>query len=1269
MKAAFFARRRWVWILAYVLVPAAARGQARPPVQEAVAPAPEASEAALVQGAQPGETLRILYTGKLLGYFRTPDQQSMDPTSPCGKRLRPSRPASEFDTVIKTLTEKANASTPVPTVLLGTGDNFAPEIEARTFCDSPKSFGPSRAPKDLFCYDFVSNPTEPKWISGSELAKQRLDDPTTLRSRLAHGDGILPADNVAQFFVNEGYAALVPGKHDFEFGPERLRLLARYLATTPIPKANNRLHGESVQMLAANLVIKTEWKTDHKPLPDTKLHPWFTPRFPTAAEMTGQAKIDLQFSGLSDGATVYPWFRGLTLNLSEKEVPQEILDKVEKSQFLLCPAKDGDPNGISRDCTTLTPKRVTDEKLHYRLDFPWRDRGQLATLEPDQNYGFCVRVQRDIPAKDEHQGPVFCVRFSTYTPFFQYPWGHTGSKCQQPKQDKCYRNPEPYVLLEKAKHGSLPTDAVIFGVVAPGLGEHVGMLNLSWWNGSRGSDLKTQTAVTEPDEALRQMLAAFERKYKEENKSQFGGIRVLLAQMSPEAAQVLATRLGSFQVVISAADADRATVDDVSTTNWVKPPHQDARYPRILAVPEPFYVAAAKPQWNVDIGSLTLRLPKGPTGSWSLVSYHKRQPLDLGKAQIPNFWAHVEQALTRQCLAPKSPLVDLGPRSQANQIQLLTLCAMQRHSRADVALLQRRDFFPVLPADVEDIGSNLSAAPDKALQPILDRMIWKGDLLTFWYVPGSALEAVMKQSKVFDAQEKSNTSFAAEADRGLVALGITYDPENSEYIVNGLPLDANRLYSVVTSDYLGAGDTGYPGFAAAQQKRPAAPGDFDKRLETISSVLCGVLAGHNAKQDCLHPIAAAGYFDEIEMLPSDSRSGNTPGRAFRTWLGLSSHGRVPGSRPKPAESAADAAQRNVQKRPLWDFNLTKWAVGITTLAHTGSDYDVQNNFGGVTSPGVSAARATTFTSDFQAQLTRSSDHHQFFLAPGYTYNTQYKGQPDDSRQINQVADLGWLDLGYVRLWPGRGAQHYDLVATAHFETPLAKAFNAYTLTTRHTGQHGEAIKDQLRFDVNRSYTELARLGFRLSRRVSSVEVGPEFGHEWNALEHIDFVSGTAVTRCWASASSSIPQCIKDLISKQPQIFTSGTEVRTGRLGHNHSGIYWKLNLTVPFHPKVSYVLTDAGDWFWVRFHSDNSTDTLVRDYSQHLLKFSVFPSLSIGPEVDVLFYCNKSVPQLRGHCLRQHQLVMKAQFAFEWFNRRKIWRQIEYARPSAGGSK
>ncbi len=114
-------------------------------------------------------------------------------------------------------------------------------------------------------------------------------------------------------------------------------------------------------------------------------------------------------------------------------------------------------------------------------------------------------------------------------------------------------------------------------------------------------------------------------------------------------------------------------------------------------------------------------------------------------------------------------------------------------------------------------------------------------------------------------------------------------------------------------------------------------------------------------------------------------------------------------------------------------------------------------------------------------------------------------------------------------------------------------------------------------------------------------------------------------------------------------------------GKDHAGVYWKINLTVPLYSRVSYIFTDTGDWFFVNYSTENTTDTLFRDIEQHQIKFNIFPSLSIGPELDLLFYENKSSGPLNGAFLRQDQILMKAQFGFDLFNLRKKVDQIQYA--------
>src|SRR4051794_11140813 len=169
----------------------------------------------------------ILYTGRTLGYYRVPDQQTTS-----------TRTCSERDATLAQVTQFLDAmrSVPRPTVLVGMGDNFSPELNARMIADG---ISKQLVPKDQLIWDFSRD----RWLSYTATG-------TDLNSARSAGAGTAGFDNVACFFRLAGFDAVVPGREDFRFGPEKLRELARYLAS-------EGPGGTPVQMLGANLLIKT----------------------------------------------------------------------------------------------------------------------------------------------------------------------------------------------------------------------------------------------------------------------------------------------------------------------------------------------------------------------------------------------------------------------------------------------------------------------------------------------------------------------------------------------------------------------------------------------------------------------------------------------------------------------------------------------------------------------------------------------------------------------------------------------------------------------------------------------------------------------------------------------------------------------------------------------------------------------------------------------------------------------------------------------------
>lgn len=366
-----------------------------------------------------------------------------------------------------------------------------------------------------------------------------------LNQDLAAGNGIIPSDNVACFFKLAGYLTLVPGKHDFYFGPERLRQLGRLLAQEGDGLA-------PVQMLAANLSIVTS-------------APGAAPRLPSYQKQQrnylpppGPVRPDLP-------GVVLPWLRRVRIRhvaelLRPDGSPQALgglppamrvgkhapkLTEAGK-QFPLggatygvkpyiqnawvCEApksydgktsNDPDAFPIPSDerCTQLEEQNLKEgdpATLDEYFDLPKTKRTkdgleQTFQLQADTNYGLCMELagQQKVHA---------CVPFSVHAPFFDYRHATHHSPANLP-------SPKPYAI-DKAKH------IAVFGVVDPELPEHIGALNDGWYNQDRGYETKVE--VSDPASALRQLMETCH--IDEECR---GTRKILLAQMPPHKAEAL----------------------------------------------------------------------------------------------------------------------------------------------------------------------------------------------------------------------------------------------------------------------------------------------------------------------------------------------------------------------------------------------------------------------------------------------------------------------------------------------------------------------------------------------------------------------------------------------------------------------------------------------------------------------------------------------------------------------------------------------------------
>lgn len=143
--------------------------------------------------------------------------------------------------------------------------------------------------------------------------------------------------------------------------------------------------------------------------------------------------------------------------------------------------------------------------------------------------------------------------------------------------------------------------------------------------------------------------------------------------------------------------------------------------------------------------------------------------------------------------------------------------------------------------------------------------------------------------------------------------------------------------------------------------------------------------------------------------------------------------------------------------------------------------------------------------------------------------------------------------------------------------------------------------------------------------------------------------------CLPSATETFAACISRLSKPPMTAITKDSDATAILQTRPRAGFYWKSTLSIPFSAKVKYELNQEADFFF-NFSQDNATDTRFRDISKHSLKFSIWPSFSIGPSLQLLFYQNK----VNRDFLFQKQFGLEANIGFDLFNHREKGVQIKH---------
>jgi 5'-nucleotidase, C-terminal domain len=1284
----------------------------------------------------------VLFTGRLLGYFRNPSLQSgttVPNDFPCPRVTNDPEISAEGTKLLRAAQSYQYESR----LFVGTGDNFAVYMPSRILEPPPSRSSPkyNQYEKDQFDWDWQVR--EPKWVKPT---------PISITRDLRNGLAVVPTDNVGCFLSYAGYDAIVPGKEDFYFGADRLRALAHFLAS--IPKTDNSSY-HPVQMLAANLLVKTSWFKDHDPIPDSK-----KPRLPFTISDSSQTPY-MTFP--SDGAEILPWLADIE-GVFDRAVntPEVVISasggapdradwtssvnssgvRIHFSNSARCWAVRGIPNyDVSGNCALIEQEDIQPvpsekDKAVHRL----RWRLPLDPLAPG-NYKVCVWVPDSSKQPVDYSVPPICSRFSVGIPLFQYPDPHQLSSTTGPQSQRKF--PSPYLVKRVCSHFDRGTcqgewnTVAVFGVVDPAMEQKIGKLESDWravvQDGKKNADCKndpncdndknakkyeTALEVIDPANSLKQLIDYLLDCGKYGNSTQgdvcYGAARdngpelkfkskILLAQMDAGTASLLAAHLKlqyHFETVISEYDLQQFTRNQITVIDATLSPsgasseelacdNQACDVPSFVAVPPP----AWDPNWNDDpvrvlrvsrldenqfqyvISGTTTTLAGAKATCDQCVDNaaesalaSSRRPVQQDFKLSPTSLEKLAQTLTPM-LPPSIPANLSSPLDETRATKLLenvTLLAMLNATRADVAILQKHDFYlpiPVVDCLLRQLAGGPSApnrcaeiqsspGPDRyAWQKILDALIWKGDILTVIPVRGSVLLSIMKDSRQFDALDQSGLSLVKETDRGLVTLGIKADGFKDSYLINDLPLDPDRLYSVATTDYVALGDTGYPELIDPTVPHFPRPLWDHRPLQYISSIVCTALVptlrtGND--MDCTSSFSGKDYFDELYVQAPAPPAGNTWEESWKTWFLFGPRLGQDDPKVKPKPNLEDWAQ---EQPPIWRFSLNKTSIGFTLQRHSDTQASLNSNFGGVSNPQATAPRSHSWNTDQEASFVYNHHAWDFVASEALLYTASFTDAKSGLyRNPNQSTDSVSLLVGPRLHLPGRRKlPHWGIGTYLNYSTQPFAVEESLSLTKNQVD-----VPTPLQFFVPRVHALTDRLGLGRYDQKSYFEVGIEGGEAFGAFKQFDiFTNGALVLTCVPSATLSLQKCIGKL---GDTIVTPTSLVRTIQSSRALTGIYWHSFLNFPTGKTMSASLENQGE-FYFNNAGNNSTDTRFQHLTTAKYSFQVWPSLSFAPTYQIFLYENKQAYKF----LWQQQAMITINFNFDWTSQRTTASQLRYS--------
>ena len=1172
----------------------------------------------LLEALAAGADLKVLYTGKLLGYGRACflEEYVPIPGQPGFYNRQCVTPQNDYSVALQKLLKAEKGS---GALLLGTGDHFSLDFGARNAILNPST--PSRqivGREEMFYIDGKG------WVWLREYAGS---EPYT-----GQADTTIDGETVADFLVATGYDALVPGKHDFYFGAERLRQIARLLGKS------------GVRMMADNLVIRAERVKAVAQLPAVKQF-----RKTNFERTDADMKITLP-------SFVLPWMRRVRIENSM------VGGSLRFKEARICEATDVDHHNCPSAAPTPDPLRLISQGND---DFFIQGD---TMLEIGKAYHICV--VKALPAKA--QSDYYCQAFEVERPFFDY--GSTGSQ------------PLPYIIKN---------EAVIFGAVALGLEKHIGKLNTQWLDPKGEFEMQAvaldpvealRQALDFCESAgdcgdrrkilLAQMPAVAAHAANGRLKSAVAAKKAYATHMlnrqrsNSQAIGKLPLAEGDkkppFALVVSEADSSSSTPFD-----RVEYP---AEHPPLIVTPKPPYIGGMK--LSVHVQFVTMRDDKTIAESTKI-----RDDAEVATAAFQeNMGTLVASALAQKGLKA-------ARNDPATDFRYLTLAVMRSHEKASVALLQKRDLFEAKPRQSRAIDLGKDATSNDQIHAAVDGILWKGDFLVRRYLKGSALKKVMTQAGIFDRLDQDDYGQEDESERGLLALGISRDETAKSWVVDGALIEDEKMYMVATTDYLAFGDTGYPDLNQPATGNPQRASEMKNNQAIANLVYQALIPGAETKPvqiSSTNPATPAPgvklcsptlILDCLSWTPAPSPPMASVAQQFENYFKSPPTPALP-EMPK-GEKSINSNETKMQLRPIWKLAVEKANFSINRYRHNqGNQSTLSKNFSGVPESGVSAQNSETLGWEWAAELRHERFRSMDFLRLEGVFSQSDTQQKDDSflksyAQNSATVEVGWRRAfgPAVRQRPWKGVLLSGVVGTQQFN-PRSLASVNYTApvppadplalgtpcTADSKGQCSQSYYAQL----SRTSRAAIKAGVRRESRDTWFEAGLFKGI---VNRPVSYQIGQA--RICDLRTETLSACLKSLVLPAP---FQGTAQQTSSSAFGpETGIFFNFNWNMPVMPKskMKIELTNRGRYYF-NHSGDTRFDTRLSNIFTAAFSAPIAGGLTFKPTYTLFHFENKpnTASIMRSpeemNLLMGNTVELKLNYSFDWRSGQSWGKALRY---------